>query len=362
MKRVLALLIAALLIVGFTGCQTDTIIVPEGPAATALGVAKDEQIKGLTAQVKAEQEARLLEQALAAKAASNFLGVLKALDYMDFSPAREAAAEESKLGKQRLGKDDPEETVKALERVVLLVTGQRDEALRRYAEADAATKTARAEIAAKDAEIVKRDETIKARETDIARLAREKLAEQAKHADDIKKALAAKDAEIQRIKDEAASKERAQWVLWTRIAGLGLIVVGVVLLAVFKLVVEGAGLAAGGVIIGLISIFIDWLTNQPWFPYLMGGILLSALVAAYFAIRRLWIKHELDKRKTQAIQDLRDEAAAKGDTKAIDTLDEHLEYRMGKDGSFWQKQQVKTEVALGLIDPKGEAELTAPKS
>ena len=52
-----------------------------------------------------------------------------------------------------------------------------------------------------------------------------------------------------------------------------------------------------------------------------------------------------------------DESAATGDTKAIDKLDEHLEYRMGPDNSFWQKQQVKTEVALGLVDPKGEAAL-----
>lgn len=81
----------------------------------------------------------------------------------------------------------------------------------------------------------------------------------------------------------------------------------------------------------------------------------------------LWVKDNLIKGDTipqfsELPKYLRDEAAAKGDTKAIDTLDEHLEYRMGKDGSFWQKQQLKTEVQLGLIDPKGEAELTAPKS
>lgn len=336
---------------GFTNCSTAPVIIPEGPKAAALSTAKDEQIVGLTAQVKAEQEARALEQALAAKAASNFLGVLKALDYMDFSPAREAAAEESKLGKQRLGKDDPEETVKALERVVLLVTGQRDEALRRYAEADSAAKAAHAEITAKNAEIAKRDDVIKVRETEIDRLTQEKLAEQTKHADDIKKVLAAKDAEIQRIKDEAASKERAQWVLWTRIAGLGLIVVGVIIMVVFKIVREGAGLAASGVVIGLISIFIDWLTAQAFFPWMMGAIILATLGAGGYALWRMYKTHTLHSKLTAAMQDLKDEAGTLGQD-TWDKVEEHIKYRLG---DKWGREQKHLVGELGLINPEQES-------
>jgi len=371
MKRILqgvTVLILAFLMLGSRGCvTTDTVVVPEGPAAAQLSAEKDKQIAGLVAQVKAEQEARLLEQALASKASSNFLGVLKALEYMDPSPAREAASEESKLGKERLGKDDPVETVKALQRVIDIVTGQRDKALKDYAVAHGETEQERAKVAANDREIADRDAKIKAGEEELTKLTAAAQIERDQHAEDIKKALAAKDAEIKRIKDEAASKERATWILWARILSLGFIAIGALAMIVFKIVPEGAGLVGAGVLIGIITMFVEWLVNQWWFFPLCGVILLGALVAGGFAIYRMWVRHKLDEKKTQAIQDLRDEAAAKGDTKAIDTLDEHLEYRMGKDGSFWQKAQLKTEVDLGLIDPEGEKAVAsvvpeAPKS
>jgi len=354
MMRLLVILIALLTMGATNQCSTTAVVLPEGPIATQLGAEKDKQIAGLVAQVKAEQAARLMDQALAAKAASGLKGIQKARTYLEESPVKEAIGLESDLALTRLPPDDPAETVKALERVVLIVTGQRDEAEKRYKEADAQTKVERAAKEAKDKELANQDIELKKRADALIQLAKDKDAETVAHKADFEKAMAAKDAEIKRIKDENASKERATWILWTRLAGLGLIVIGVVLMVVFKVIVEGAGLAASGVIIGLISIFIDWLTNQPWFPWLMGVILLGTIIAGGVALYRMWMRHELDKRKTQAIQDMRDEAAAKGDTKAIDALDEHLEYRMGKDGSFWQKAQLKTEVDLGLIDPEGE--------
>ena len=359
MKRVLIVLIA-LLMTGFTSCQSSTVVVPEGPVATALGKAKDEQIKGLTAQVKAEQEAREIDKALASKAASNIKGILKAREYLEPSLPSEAIQAEGELGLQRLPTDDPAETVKALERVVLIVTGQRDEAEKRYREANAQTQLERAAKEAKDRELAARDIELKKRADALIQLEKDKKAEIEQHKKDFEKAMAAKDAEIQRIKDEAASKERATWILWARILSLGFIAVGALAMIVFKVVPEGAGLVGAGVLIGVLTMFVEWLTNQWWFFPLCGVILLGALIAGGVAIYRMWVRHKLDEKKTQAIQDMRDEATAKGDTKAIDALDEHLEYRMGKDGSFWQKAQLKTEVDLGLIDPKGEAALVQP--
>jgi len=340
---------------GNRGCQTtDTVVLPEGPAATQLNAEKDKQIAGLVAQVKAEQEGRLMGQALAAKAASGLKGIQKARTYLEESPVKEAIGLESDLALTRLPPDDPAETVKALERVVLIVTGQRDEAEKRYKEADAQTKVERAAKEAKDKELADRDVELKKRADALIQLAKDKDAETVARKADFEKAMAAKDAEIKRIKDEAASKERATWILWTRIAGLGFIIIGAIIAIVFKIIPEGASFVGVGVLIGLISIFIDWITQQAWFPWLCVGIIVAILSIGGYALYRMWVRHKLDEKKTQAIQDLRDEAAAKGDTKAIDTLDEHLEYRMGKDGSFWQKAQLKTEVDLGLIDIEGE--------
>lgn len=352
--RIAALTLLAIFTMGATECQhTDTVVLPEGPKAAALGKTKDEQIVDLTKQASDLKVARAGEQAEAAKAASNIKGILKAKDYLDPSPPVEAIKAEGELGLTRLPPDDPAETVKALERVVLIVTGQRDEALKRYAEADTATKAARAQINAQDVEIAKRDQTIKTRETEIANLKTAADTERTQHAADVKKALDGKDIEIAKIKADFASKERATWVLWTRIAGLGLIIVGVVLLAVFKMITEGAGLAAGGVIIGLISIFIDWLTAQVWFPWMCGFILLGILAAGAYAIYRMWKAHTLQAKTMSALQDLKDEATTLG-TDAWSKVAEHLDYRLGDKNSFWAKAQSQAVVALGLVNPKSE--------
>lgn len=363
MKRILqgiTVLILAFLMLGSRGCvTTDTVVVPEGPVAAQLSAEKDKQIAGLVAQVKAEQEARLLEQAQASLVAANLEGILFAAEHVPTGLPRNAIEEEAKLGKERSPPANPAELLKAKDRVIAILNGEVEKAKALYGAAFDEAKQAKAQIAAKEREIAERDAKIKAGDEALVKLAKDAETERIAHADDMKKALAAKDAEIKRIKDEAASKERATWILWARILSLGFIAIGALAMIVFKIVPEGAGLVGAGVLIGIITMFVEWLVNQWWFFPLCGIILLGALIAGGFAIYRMWVRHKLDEKKTQAIQDLRDEAAAKGDTKAIDTLDEHLEYRMGKDGSFWQKAQLKTEVDLGLIDTEGEKAVVA---
>lgn len=356
--RPLVIALLAVFLMGATECQhTDTVILPEGPKASVLSTTKDTQIADLAKQAESLRVARAGEQAEASKAASNLKGVLKAAEYMPDGLPTDAAKAEATLGLTRLPPDDPAETVKALERVVLIVTGQRDEALKRYAEADAATKAARALIVARDAELIKLDNVIKAREVEIAGLKTAAETERTEHAADVTKALTAKDKALADYKTEQASKERGWWINATRIAGLGLVVIGAIVLGVFKLPGAGGGLLGAGLLVGLISMGIESLTSQPWWPYLCGGVFLVVVGLSGYLIYRLWVKHQLGDKKTQAIQDMIDEATAKGDLAAVEELKAHLTYRMGDKTSFFGKRQADEVAALGLVNPKGEADL-----
>lgn len=353
--RIFLVLLLAFLALGNRGCTTtDTVILSEGPRVAALSKAKDEQIAGLTDQVKAEMAAREMEQVLASKAASSVVGMLKAREYLDPSLPSDAIKAEGDLALTRLPKDDPAETVKALERVVAIVTGQRDEALKKYAEADTATKMARDLITAKNAEISAREKELEAQRSSIIRLTQEAETERVKHRDDVNKLIKGHQDEVQKIRDEQASAERRWWVNASRIAGLALIVAGAVALAVFKLAGVGGGLVGAGVLVGLISIGVDILTKAWWFPWLCGLVFVVVIGLGCYGIYRLWLKHQLGEKKTQAIQDMIDETQIKGDTKTHDELKAHLNYRLGDSTTFWGKQQKAEVAALGLINSKAE--------
>lgn len=363
MKRVIQLACltgACLFALGNRGCQhTDTVILPEGPTAAQLAAEKDKQIAGLVAQVKAEQEARELEQAQAALVAANLEGILFAAEHVPTGLPRTAIEEEAKLGKERSPPANPAELLKAKDRVIAILNGEVEKARAMYGEASTEAAQAKAQIAAKDEEIVRRDRELAAREQVIAKLGEEAKIEREKHANDVKNALAAKDEAIKKVREEYASKERRWWINATRIAGLGLIVVGVVLLAVFKLPMEGGGLAAGGVIIGLLSMFFEWLTAQWWWPWLCGLLVLGVLIAIALTVYRLWKKRELHSRVTAALQDLKDEATTLGND-TWEKVSEHLKYRLGDKTSGWGKEQAKEVAALGLVNPEAEKAANKP--
>lgn len=337
---------------GFTSCQSDTVVVADGPKAVELMAAKDEHIKGLVQQVKDEHAALLLEQASSAKTTSNAKSALKAHDYLEESLAKQAIGFELGLILARQSKDDAKETAEGYERVVAIITGQRDKANELYNKANKDIETERAAKEAKDKEIVTRDAKLKAGSEKMAQLEIDVKAEKLAHVKDVQ-------STIDRLTKERDEAEQKSIMFWLGIGSVGLIIGGIVLIAMTsgRLIVEGSILSVGGGLVILLRLGYLSLISQPWFP-IAAGIVAAIIIATIgWAIYRLWISHKLDVKKTQAIQDMRDEAAAKGNTTAIDQLDEHLEYRMGQDGSFWQKHQVKTEVALGLVDPKGEAKL-----
>jgi hypothetical protein len=356
MKKYLLILVCFVFLLSSCNTTDTTVILPNGPEAAKLIAEKDAQIKRLSEQIIDIEKARAEEKLLSAKAASSVKGILKANEYQPQGRPTEAINEEAKVALKRLPADDPAETVEALKRAIEMIEGERDVALQNYAKAKQEAEDKKVEIAKKDAEIQKRDKTIEESNIKIGQLEISAREEKEKHARDIADLIAKKDKELEDYKKEMASKERRWWINATRIAGLGLIVIGVLVMFVLKSPGVGGGLTLSGLLIGLISVFIEWLTAQWWFPWLCGLILLAILVYGFFTIKRMWEIKKLDEMKTAAIQDFKDEAMLK-DQSAWKNLEEHLKYRMGDKNSTWGKKQMKEAEALGLINLKGEEKL-----
>lgn len=339
---------------GNRGCvTTDTVILPEGPRATQLDKTKDDQITGLTAQVKAEQSARETEQMQASLAAADFETILFVATHLNPGLPRNAIEQEVKLGELRSPTPNPAEVIKGKERVIAILQNDVVAAQAAYGKAFDEAAQAKATIATKDGEIAKRDNELAARVTDITKLEVDKKAEQEAHKADVQKALDAKADEIAQIKKDYESKERATWVLWARILSLVFIAGGSLAIIVFKVVPEGAGLVGAGLFIGLLTMFVEWLTAQWWWPWLCGAILLGALFAAGRALYLMWKAHTLHDKTTKALQNLKDDAETLG-TDTWAKTEEYLKYWIGDKTSFWGKAQSAKVAALGLVNPKAE--------
>ena len=105
--------------------------------------------------------APVLDPQASTRTASSFKGVLKAAEYFPDDDRnrlpKEAVVTESSQGIKWLPADDPQETVKALERVVAIVTGQRDKAQELYKAASEEALKANEAIKAKDEAIKAKD-------------------------------------------------------------------------------------------------------------------------------------------------------------------------------------------------------------
>jgi len=355
LRNIFAILLLMCFMMGSQCQSTSTVVAPQGPTATELNVVKDEQIATLKKQAEEQKAQRDRERAEAAKAASSVKGILKANEYQPKGRPTEAVEQEGSVALTRLPPDDPVETVKSLQRAVEMVEKDRDNALAMYATARKDAEAKQQVIVTKDKELEKRDQEIATRDGRISELEKAAQVEREKAAADLTKAMEKKDKELADFKKEMASKERRWWINATRIAGLGLIVLGALAAFILKAFPEGAGLVGAGLFIGLTSIFIDWLTAQVWFPWLCVAVGVGALVAGYFAVRRMWKIKKLDEMKTAAIQDAKDESTTLGDG-TWEKLSEHLKYRMGDKNSFWGKEQKKSAAELGLINPAAEVQ------
>ena len=351
MKRLYPVLLVVLMMLW--GCETaPTVILPEGPAATQLSSAKDEQIKGLVAQVKAEQDARALANQQASLAAADFDTILFAAQHVDVGLPRDAIEAEAKLGIHRLPPSDPAEIIKGKDRVIAILQGEVAKAKGLYDEAHGEATKAKDTIAAKDKDIADRDTLIKDRDTSIVKLTADAKAERIAHAKDVQ-------TRISQLEDEAAQKEQKTLMLWLGLGGIGLILGGVILIAISQghMLVQGIMLSVGGALIILLRLGYLTLVAQTWFPYAAGVVAAAILVAIGWSIWHLWVQNKLHLKTVSAIQDMKDEAAATGDTKGVDQLNANLKYRLGDSTSFWGSRQLGTVVAAGLVDLKGEAAL-----
>ena len=340
MKKLLIVIVALSLLSGCELTNTPPLVVVPGEKNTELIAEQKAQIAALKNEnITLEDKANLVK-AESSKAAASVSATLESSRYIEPPLVREAVQEESKVALQRLPAPDPTEKVRALERMMLIITGQRDEALKKYAEVSKEVAVAKELISKKDVEIATSKKAVEEREATLVKLKTESDAEMVR-------AKADREAEIKRIRDEYESKERGMWILWIRIASLVLVVGGAVLLAVFKQLAEGAGLVAAGTIVGIVSIFVTWLTAQWWFPWLMGAILLLVLVAGGMAIYRLYKRKVLHEKLTAAMQDLKDESTTLGND-LWQKASEHIKYRMGGKESGLGKEQTAVVKQLGL--------------
>lgn len=347
----LIIFLLSLFLMGATQCHTtNDVVLPEGPVSTELGKTKDEQIKGLVEQVKKEQEARMLEKEQGSLAAANLDGILFAVDHIEPGLPRNAIEEEARLGKARLPESNPQEVIKAKDRVIAILQNEVAKAKELYGKAFNEAAQAKALIAEKDKIISIKDKEISDRTLKIADLEAEKVKESELHKKDMQDRLDAKDKELADYKKEQDDKDRKWWVNAIRISGLVCILAGAVLIAIFKLIPEGGIFIAVGLLIGLVSVGFDKLTSAAWFPYAAGVVALVVLGGSAFAIYRMWKTQTLHTKTTAALQDLKDEAETLGhDT--WEKVSDHLKYRLGDKNSFWGKSQVKSAINLGLVAP-----------
>ena len=340
---------------GFTRCQTtNTVVVPQGQAATQLSDAKDKQISDLKKELEITKDEKAKQEQLASKAASNVKGILKGADYLEDNEKnalpKEAIQKEAALGLQRLPTDDPAETVKALERVVLIVTGQRDEALKQYADATRETDAAKQKIKELNTLNIQLDNAIHERDAALVKLKNDADIERIQHTKDVTDA-------INKVKIEAANKEKALWLNILRIGSVAIMLGGVVLIALTSgsAWLQGGLLILGGGLVGGIAIAIDIVTSQWWFPYACAGVGAIVFLGGGLAIYHLWQTHQLNTKLNGALQDCKDESLAMGKSTWSD-LQQHLDYRLGT--GFWAKAQQNVLAQQNLINKQSEPSAT----
>jgi len=363
--RAIAVPLLGFFLIGATDCPKNLPRPdPLDPEATKRLI--DEQnatINALKQQADTEKTQRSDEQQKAAKAASCFQGVLKAAEYMPASLPKDAVIDESKLGVARLPPDDPQETVLALQRVVLIVTGQRDAAMELYNTAMTDLKKANDAIKEREKALATRETEIAARESKIIELTNQMNEEQKKAAAALKNAFDLRDQEIQKLKDEQAAKERRLWVSTLRVSAVAIVVAGIAAIAISQgaLWAQGGLLILGGALLFGFGITIDLLTSQWWFPYAAGVVVLLVLAGGGWWIYELWKTHRLNDKLLAAVQDIKDTSEATG-SQLWNQAREHFVYRLGDKDGYWGQVIQKKLIQQGLIAAPASAPIVAPST
>lgn len=343
MKRLLFVISAALLCLGNTQCQNNPVTVHpgSGPAQQSLDASVAQQIESLKANIKTLEDRDVLQQKTAAEAAGAVHGIQVAAPHIKDpkdKDAGDAIMSEAKIAAKalELRKDAPAEVVatyakKALEaenRVTLWLTGQRDQAMLATAAALQEVDAQRALVAAKDAEIVAAQQEIAKRDAEITKQRAAAEQERLDNAKNLQDAFDAKDAAINKLKDEQAAKERSLWINALRGTGILFIVIGVVFIAITKgeAIIQGGILVVSGAGVIGIGMAFDIVAKQPWFPYMAALVFLAVLTAIGWFVYHLVKTHTFAQKATAVFDDIKTEAEISGN-KLWEEVSAHTDFR-----------------------------------
>jgi hypothetical protein len=370
-SRILLVSLAFLFTTGFvtTGksCRKDptpvVISATIGPETQKLIDEQNKQIADLKA--KEVENAKLKDQI-----AGSAYGITIGTDHItDDSKGKKIVEAENGLIKKIVGKPSPETRAEADARTISILNDDLVKQKELYGKAVEKIDTINAQIAAKDEEIKKRDQALIDQKKNSDEEIKQTAAKMQIVIDERDSTIKARNATIQDMKDKQAAKERRMWINVLRFGGFGIILAGVLALAVSQgkaLIPGGILILSGSLIIG-IGLAIDIVTSQVWFPYAAFGVGVLVIIGVGWCLWHFIKEHILGKKAAAVINDMKTEAqtlSERGITDGDSTLSklqEHVHYRFGDAKSFWNKRLHGEFVADGLDEKTTTPSLSATK-
>ena len=356
--RILLITLVFLFTTGFVttekGCRKDptpVVVTPMvGPETQKLIDDQNKQIADLKA--KEVENAKLKDQV-----AGSAYGIDIGTNHItDDSKGKKIVEAENGLIKKIVGKPSPETRADADARTISILNDDLVKQKELYGKAIEKIDTINAQIAAKDEEIKKRDQDLIDQKKNSDEEIRKNAAKLQLVIDERDNTIKDRNATIQDMKDKQAAKERRLWINVLRFGGFGIILAGVLALAVTqgKAIIPGGILILSGSLIIGIGLAIDIVTSQVWFPYAAFAIGLLVLVGVGWCLWHFIKEHILGKKAAAVINDMKTEAQTLSERGITDgditlsKLQEHVHYRFGDAKSFWNKRLHGEFVADGL--------------
>lgn len=326
------------------GCQSKPPVINAqlGPENAKLVADLRKEIEALKTQIDQNK-------VVFSRVAGNAFAIDLGIPHIEESRGKTVVVEENKLIKSAVGEPKAEDKTLAQARAISIL--ENDLAAQKKLYGDALTKidTTKKELADKDKEIADRDKKL----IDQADKAE---SERVKTAGETQATINGYANEIKRIKDEAAAKERRMWINTLRFGGFGIIVIGIIALAVTSggALVPGLILIGSGGLVILIGVSIDILTSQPWFPVAAGIVGLMVVAGLVLFVMHLVKVHKIADKSVAVLNDMKTESATlaeAGDANAkavASALEKNVAYRFGVPGTSGAKLLENAYVKTGL--------------
>jgi len=334
-----------IILLALVGCQSRPV-----PVINAqLGNENQKLVDDLKSQVETLKQKVAEKDKLLAGVAGSAYGIDIGVKHIDeVGKGKDLVVAENGLIKGAVGDPSPEQRAAAAERSVSILEGDLAKQKDLYGKAQTKIEETKKVIDVKDQEIAKRDATLVAQEKKAAE-------ERDKSAKQLQATVDDFTNQIQKIKDEQKAKERRLWVNTLRYGGFGVVLFGIVALAVTsgRALLPGLILIGSGSLVILIGVGIDVLTSQPWFPYAAGVVGLMCVAGLGLLGYHVYRTTVLGKKSIAVLDDIKTEAATlaeHGDTegaKLLEKVQPHIDFRFGEDKTFWKKALDTTLVKEG---------------